>query len=207
MFTGIVQTKARVQQIQDDNAFRRLTLTVDARFLAELERGASIAINGVCLTVTEFDVKAQTACFDVIDETLRRTNLGSLQIGEAVNFERSLRFGSELGGHIVSGHIQAVATISQLEKSAKNCAMQLKLTADAMRYILSKGFVAVDGCSLTVGETETDSFWLHLIPETLNVTTLGSRQKGDRLNIEFDQQTVTIVDTVARILAKQQLSG
>lgn len=207
MFTGIVQTKARVQQIQDDGAFRQLTLSVEARYLTELERGASIAINGVCLTVTEFDVSAQTACFDVIDETLRKTNLGSLKNGDAVNFERSLRFGSELGGHIVSGHIQTVASISQIIKTAKNCAMQLKVGAEAMQYILSKGFVAVDGCSLTVGETEADSFWLHLIPETLNVTTLGSRQEGDSLNIEFDQQTVTIVDTVARILAKQQLSG
>lgn len=207
MFTGIVQTKARVQQIQDDGAFRQLTLSVEPRFLSELERGASIAINGVCLTVTEFDVSAKRVCFDVIDETLRKTNLGSLQIGDAVNFERSLRFGSELGGHIVSGHIQTLACINQIIKDAKNCAMQLKTDSVAMQYILAKGFVAVDGCSLTVGETDADSFWLHLIPETLNLTTLGSRKKGDRLNIEFDQQTVTIVDTVTRILAKQQLSG
>lgn len=203
MFTGIVQTKAQVTRIRDKAQFRQLTLQVPPQNLKQLERGASIAINGVCLTATEFDSVAGWVCFDVIAETLSKTNLGQLAEGELVNLERSLSFGSELGGHIVSGHIQTTAVITELNKSADNCAMRLKLAPDYMRFILSKGFIAVEGCSLTVGETYADGFSLYLIPETLAITTLGQKQVGDRLNIELDQQTQTIVQTVERIMAER----
>lgn len=203
MFTGIVQTTACVRQISDQGAFRRLTVEMDAKFLAQLERGASIAVNGVCLTATDFDSSAGWVCFDVIEETLRKTNLGQLQTGSQVNIERSLRFGSELGGHIVSGHIQTTAQITQLDKTAVNCHMRLQLEPHFMRFILSKGFVAVEGCSLTVGEVYDDGFSLYLIPETLNITTLGQKQLGDTLNIELDQQTQTIVQTVERLMAQR----
>ena len=203
MFTGIVQTKAQLTEIRDKAQFRQLTVHAGAAYLAKLERGASIAINGVCLTVTEFDSAAGWVCFDVIDETLAKTNLGKLAEGDFVNFERSLSFGSELGGHIVSGHVQTTATITKLEQTAENCAMRLTLEPEYMRYILAKGFVAVEGCSLTVGETFSDGFMLHLIPETLAITTLGLKQQGDLLNIELDQQTQTIVQTVERIMAER----
>ncbi|MEW5681973.1 MAG: riboflavin synthase subunit alpha [Pseudomonadota bacterium] len=203
MFTGIVQTKAQVTQIRDKAQFRQLTLQVPPQNLKQLERGASIAINGVCLTVTEFDSAAGWVCFDVIAETLSKTNLGQLAEGELVNLERSLSFGSELGGHIVSGHIQTTAVITELSKTADNCAMRLTLAPEFMRFILSKGFIAVEGCSLTVGETYPDGFSLYLIPETLTITTLGQKQVGDRLNIELDQQTQTIVQTVERIMAER----
>ncbi|QBL09640.1 riboflavin synthase subunit alpha [Rheinheimera sp. D18] len=201
MFTGIVQTTAVITEIRDEVGFRQLRLQPGSAFLQKLNRGASIAINGVCLTVTDFDALLGWVCFDVIEETLRKTNLGQLKTGQQVNFERSLTFGSELGGHIVSGHIQTTALITQIDKSSNNCAMRLKLSPDDMRYILSKGFVAVEGCSLTVGETDSDGFSLYLIPETLSITTLGQKQVGDSLNIEWDQQTQTIVQTVERIMA------
>ncbi|WP_166840722.1 riboflavin synthase subunit alpha [Rheinheimera pleomorphica] len=203
MFTGIVQTKVQVTEIRDKAQFRQLTLHSGPEYLQQLQRGASIAINGVCLTVTDFDSTAGWVCFDVIAETLGKTNLGSIKVGDVVNFERSLSFGSELGGHIVSGHIQTTATITALEKTANNCAMRLTLAPEYMRYILSKGFIAVEGCSLTVGETYADGFSLYLIPETLAITTLGQKQLGDRLNIELDQQTQTIVQTVERIMAER----
>ncbi|KUM52608.1 riboflavin synthase [Rheinheimera sp. EpRS3] len=203
MFTGIVQTKAELTAVADKAAFRQLTLKPGAAHLQNLSRGASIAINGVCLTVTDFDSNAGWVCFDVIAETLSKTNLGKLSAGDAVNFERSLSFGSELGGHIVSGHIQTTATITAVDKSANNCAMRLTLAPEYMRYILSKGFIAVEGCSLTVGETYADGFSLYLIPETLSITTLGQKQPGDMLNIELDQQTQTIVQTVERIMAER----
>lgn len=203
MFTGIVQTKAVVTEIRDEVALRRLTLQAGAEFLRELSRGASIAINGVCLTATEFNLAAGWVSFDVIAETLSKTNLGLLRVGDAVNFERSLTFGSELGGHIVSGHIQTTATISAVAKDGNDCSMQLTLPAEHMRYILTKGFITVEGCSLTVGETRTDGFSLYLIPETLAITTLGQKQVGDRVNIELDQQTQTIVQTVERIMAER----
>lgn len=201
MFTGIVQITAVITEIRDEVGFRQLRLQPGSAFLQKLNRGASIAINGVCLTVTDFDALLGWVCFDVIEETLRKTNLGQQKVGDNVNFERSLTFGSELGGHIVSGHIQTTALITQIDKSSNNCVIRLKLNPDDMRYILSKGFVAVEGCSLTVGETYSDGFSLYLIPETLSITTLGQKQVGDSLNIEWDQQTQTIVQTVERIMA------
>lgn len=203
MFTGIVQTTAQLIAVSDKAAFRQLTLQPGAAYLQNLNRGASIAINGVCLTVTDFDSVAGWVSFDVIEETLRKTNLGQLSVGVMVNFERSLSFGSELGGHIVSGHIQTTATITAVDKNANNCAMRLTLAPEYMRYILSKGFIAVEGCSLTIGETYADGFSLYLIPETLSITTLGHKQPGDMLNIELDQQTQTIVQTVERIMAER----
>ncbi|MCS4308453.1 riboflavin synthase [Rheinheimera pacifica] len=203
MFTGIVQTKAQLTAVRDATAFRQLIIQPGPEYLQNLSRGASIAINGVCLTVTDFDSAAGWVSFDVIAETLSKTNLGQLSVGDRVNFERSLSFGSEIGGHIVSGHIQTTATITALDKSANNCAMRLTLAAEYMRYILNKGFIAVEGCSLTVGETYADGFSLYLIPETLSITTLGQKQPGDMLNIELDQQTQIIVQTVERIMAER----
>ncbi|MGI5310451.1 riboflavin synthase subunit alpha [Rheinheimera sp. WS51] len=203
MFTGIVQTKALVTEIHDQGQFRRLTLSVAVAFLEKLSRGASIAINGVCLTVTDFDPAAGWVCFDVIAETLAKTNLGLITPQQQVNFERSLTFGSEIGGHIVSGHIQTTATLVELVKDNNNCFMRLAVAAEFMPYILSKGFIAVEGCSLTVGEVHADGFNLHLIPETLAITTLGQKQLNDKLNIELDQQTQTIIKTVERVMAQR----
>jgi len=203
MFTGIVQTKAVITQIRDEVALRRLTIKPGAEFLRDLNRGASIAINGVCLTVTDFDSAAGWVNFDVITETLAKTNLGKLIVGDDVNFERSLTFGSELGGHIVSGHIQTTANIVAVHRQGNDCSMQLALAPEHMRYVLSKGFITVEGCSLTVGETLSDGFMLYLIPETLAITTLGQKRAGDTLNIELDQQTQTIVQTVERIMAER----
>ena len=203
MFTGIVQTKAQLTEIRDQVAFRQLIVQPGAEHLQNLTRGASIAINGVCLTATDFDAAAGWVCFDVIEETLSKTNLGRLKQGDNVNFERSLTFGSEIGGHIVSGHIQTTATLTALDKTQLNCAMRLTVAPEYMRYILSKGFISVEGCSLTVGETYADGFSLYLIPETLGITTLGQKQPGDSVNIELDQQTQAIVQTVERIMAER----
>lgn len=204
MFTGIVQTKAVVAARDQHGDFVRLVIQTEAEHLRLLERGASIAINGVCLTATEFEQQAGRVVFDVIDETLLRTNLGLLHPGDAVNFERSLTFGKEIGGHLVSGHIQTTANLIELDKSSHNCRMRLQLPAEYIPYVLPKGFIAVDGASLTVGAVHQDGFDLHLIPETLEITTLGQRELGDKLNIELDQQTLTIVQTVERVLAQRQ---
>lgn len=210
MFTGIVQTQALVDAIEvklnAQDEFRHLRLKVNPKYLQNLEIGASIAINGCCLTVVEFYETEQQgfAHFDVIDETLRLTNLGALNVGDKVNFERSLTVGRELGGHIVSGHIHCTGTVSERNDTENNCSMRIEVPAQWMEYILAKGFVAVDGASLTVGETGVTGFWLHLIPETLKATTLGSMQVGDAVNIEADQQTITTVETVKRVLAARQ---
>lgn len=203
MFTGIVQAQVQVKAVTKRDNFVRLTLQTAQGLLQQLQRGASIAVNGTCLTATEFDEAAGWVSFDVIDETLQKTNLGMLQNGDWVNFERSLKFGDEIGGHIVSGHVSATAEILTIKRTSENCAVQLSFPAELAAFIQPKGFIAVDGASLTVGAIEGHSFWLHLIPETLAVTTLGSKQVGDRLNLECDQQTVTIVQTVERYLAQR----
>lgn len=204
MFTGIVQTKATVIGFIGNDKFRTLRLSVASEYLAKLNTGASIAINGVCLTVTEFQEHVSEelghVSFDIIDETLVKTNLKAIQIGQNVNFERSVTFGTELGGHIVSGHIQTQAKITDIQTSTDNCKMTLSLDEHWMKYILHKGFVSVNGCSLTVGNTTATSFDLHLIPETLKLTNLDIAVKGDQLNIEVDQQTYTTVETVERYL-------
>lgn len=203
MFTGIVQTTAQVRKISDEGQLRRLTLAVPPANLQALERGASIAINGVCLTVTGFDSVAGWVSFDVIAETLAKTNLGKLDVGSHVNLERSLTFGSELGGHIVSGHIQTTATLTKLLRDQHKVSMELSLDNSFLPYILAKGFIAVEGCSLTVGEVTDSGFNLYLIPETLAITTLGDKREGDILNIELDQQTLTIIKTVERVMAQR----
>src|SRR3990167_7736383 len=198
MFTGIVQAKVKVSEISDQQQFRRLTLEVPVQLLQNLERGASISINGTCLTATEFSLLENLGwvSFDVIDETLAKTNLGALTSGSLVNFERSLTFGREIGGHLVSGHVHGTALILAVTQTGANWRVDIELKSEFKPYVLSKGFISIDGISLTVGEVTANSFSLHLIPETLDVTTLGQRQVGDRVNIELDQQTVTIVDTV-----------
>jgi riboflavin synthase len=204
MFTGIVQTKATVIKFEGDRDFRKLTLSVGNEHLEKLTIGASIAINGVCLTVTHFeshlsDVVGQVQ-FDVIDETLHKTNLANIEVGHKVNFERSMTFGTELGGHIVSGHIQTKAQVVDIRYQENNCRMSLRLDPKWMKYILHKGFVSINGCSLTVGEVKENGFDLHLIPETLNITNLGLLKIDHWVNIEVDQQTFSTVQTVERYL-------
>jgi len=168
--------------------------------------GASVAVNGTCLTVVDRP-KENVARFDVIEETLRRTNLGMLMESSEVNFERSARVGDEIGGHTVSGHVQTVATIVDVKQDGGDVRFEFDLEAGEarerwMRYILPKGFVAVDGCSLTVGEVSDTGFCVYLIPETLRVTVLGDKGVGDAVNIEVEAQTQAIVDTVERVMAR-----
>lgn len=204
MFTGIVQTQAIVAQITDSADFRHLTLQVTPDYLRDVALGASIAINGCCLTVVSFT--DETVEFDIIDETLRLTNLGELSMGDTVNFERSLKVGDEIGGHQVSGHIHDVATVARIVTNENNWAMWVKFAPQWRRYIFPKGFIAVNGASLTIGEVTADEFSLHLIPETLRLTNLEAAVSGTRLNLELDQQSITIVDTIERILAEREQS-
>lgn len=199
MFTGIVTTTAPIVAIEERDHLRTLVVALEDRERENLEIGASVANNGVCLTVTKLE--DNKVFFDVMEETLRRTNLEYVQVGSRINIERSLVFGKEVGGHMVSGHVHARGTLTELEKSDTNCRMRITLEPRWMKYILHKGFVAVNGCSLTVGEVYEDGFSLYLIPETLSITNLGQADVGTVFNIEIDSQTQTIVDTVERVLA------
>ena len=156
MFTGIVQTQAKVAQLHDRDNFRQLVVEVEPEYLNQVALGASIAINGCCLTVVAFT--RTTVSFDIIDETLRLTNLGQLIIGDKVNFERSLKVGDEMGGHYVSGHIHCTGAVVKRQQSADNLALWIEFPEHFKSYVLAKGFISVNGASLTVGQVESNRF-------------------------------------------------
>lgn len=204
MFTGIVQGLKAVLDIEEQARLRRLVIALDE--LADgLGLGASVAVNGTCLTVTA--VEGGAVAFDVIAETLSLTNLGELRIGSLVNVERSFRVGEEVGGHIVSGHVSGTAILERIEERENERNLFFRAPPACMKYLLHKGFVALDGASLTIASVARDSDQISvcLIPETIARTTLGRVVRGDRVNLEVDAQTQAIVDTVERVLADPAL--
>ena len=203
MFTGIVQGIAQIHAIKDSDNFRTQIVKLPAEMRKGLEIGASVANNGVCLTVTE--IHDDLVSFDLMQETLCITNLGSLKAGDFVNIERAMQMGAEIGGHILSGHVYCTASVSQIIESENNRQVWFKLPNDVMKYILTKGFIAIDGISLTIAEVKDNEFCVNLIPETLHRTLIGKRQIGDLVNIEIDPQTQAIVDTVENYLKAREI--
>ncbi|WP_123785366.1 riboflavin synthase subunit alpha [Pectobacterium atrosepticum] len=203
MFTGIVQGTAPVVSIEEKSNFRTHVIQLPPDLLPGLTPGASVAHNGCCLTVTAID--GDRVSFDLMKETLRLTNLGDIHEGDVVNIEGAAKFGDEIGGHVMSGHIMCTAEVVKIQISENNHQIWFRLADEAlMKYVLHKGFVGIDGISLTVGEVTRGRFCVHLIPETLNRTTLGQKRLGNRINIEIDPQTQAVVDTVERVLASKQ---
>mmetsp|Transcript_7686 Transcript_7686/g.25470 ORF Transcript_7686/g.25470 Transcript_7686/m.25470 type:complete len:240 (-) Transcript_7686:1021-1740(-) len=203
LFTGIVQGTARVARFERREESATLTIAFPEGSLAGIEIGASVAVNGTCLTVTE--ASGDEASFDLIVETLRATNLGLLEVGSDVNYERSARLGDEIGGHTVSGHVHCKAEMAKVEDTAENRRITFRVPdASWMPYILPKGFIGVDGCSLTVGEVEDDTFTVYLIPETIRKTVFRDKGEGDSVNIEVEHQTMVIVETIERVLAQRE---
>ena len=203
MFTGIVQGTAQIKAITEVAKFRTHVVEMPQEMLKGLQIGASVAHNGVCLTVTE--IKDNLVSFDLMQETLKITNLGKLQVGDFVNIERAMQMGSEIGGHILSGHVYCTADIVKRLPSENNLQIWFQLpNQDMMKYVLTKGFIAVDGISLTIGEVREQSFCVNLIPETIHRTLIGKKQVGEKVNIEIDPQTQAIVDTVERYLAQKE---
>ncbi len=200
MFTGIVQGTGRVISLIEGEAIR--TLVIELPNVENLAIGASVAINGVCLTATGMD--GTNVHFDVIPETLQRTNIGELEIDHAVNVERSLSFGDEIGGHLLSGPIMGAGLIQSAEALGEGMNFEILVPTDLRKYILEKGYIGVDGISLTVGAVEDGCFALHIIPETLRLTTLGHHGIGDAVNLEIDSTTQTIVATVERYLSQEK---
>ncbi|MDG2019499.1 MAG: riboflavin synthase subunit alpha [SAR86 cluster bacterium] len=198
MFTGIVQEIGIILEREETDSGISLTIATSESFLEKLTIGASIAVNGVCLTVVEFF--GDSVRFDVIPETLRVTNLNKVTKDSRVNLERSLKFGDEVGGHVLSGHISCTAS-SRLVKSDDEVELILSCPKEWMNYIFHKGYVAVNGASLTVAKKESDNFSVFLIPETLKATNLHEVLVEDLLNIEVDQTTYAAVKaTEARLL-------
>lgn len=204
MFTGIVKGKGTIVAVEDSINFRTYTVQFPSKLLAGLEKGASVANNGCCLSVTHID--GNKVSFDLMKETLRLTNLGSLKPGDRVNLERSAKYGDEIGGHIMSGHIITTAEIAKIFKAENNIQIWFYVhNKQLMKYVLYKGFIGVDGISLTVGDVVNNRFCVHLISETIACTTIAEKRLGDKVNIEIDTHTQAVVDTVERVMSQKIL--
>ncbi len=201
MFTGIIQATAQIKEVKTSTNFTHFSLLIPEPHLEGLKIGASVAVNGVCLTVVA--IQNNTVSFDVIAESLARTTLKSLAPSQCVNIERSAKFGDEIGGHMLSGHIFTTAHITKISTpTPEQKIVALKGPEIIGKYLFPKGYIALNGVSLTLVEANRDgSFSVHLIPETLRATTFGTSEVGGSVNVEIDSQTQAVVHTVENILA------
>ena len=183
MFTGIILGKGKVVEKRSSGSGMIFTLETDFD-LSDPDEGESIAVNGVCLTAR--NIMARRFTVDVSPESLARTNLGKLSVGSKVNLERALRLSDRLGGHMVSGHVDAVSSVVQRLPAGNFVQFTFTVPAGLARYIIEKGSIAIDGTSLTVNSCDDRTFSIVVIPHTLEVTLLGALQKGDSVNIEVD---------------------
>jgi riboflavin synthase len=183
MFTGIVEELGEVAAIEPGVDSARMTLR-GPLVTSDAVHGASIAVNGVCLTVVEHGAGEFTV--DVMAETLRRSSLGALRPGDRVNLERAMAASSRFGGHVVQGHVDGTAEVVERVPGDRWEVVRLSLPADLARYVVEKGSITVDGVSLTVASVDDDSFTVSLIPTTLDLTTLGRKGVGDLVNLEVD---------------------
>lgn len=184
MFTGIVENMGIVASFAEEEEAWRLVVELPFIDGGGLKPGDSLAIDGCCLTVTE--LSGQNASFDLLEETLSRTTFGSLAAGDKVNLERSLAADGRLGGHFVTGHVDATGEVTVFEERGKNIYLQVRVPEEFSHYLADKGSIAVDGCSLTVCDVQQDLFAVWLIPHTLSLTSLESLKVGDLVNLEFD---------------------
>jgi len=203
MFTGIIQGKYPVVKIIDKPGLRTIAVMLPPEFSEGMSTGASVAIDGVCLTVTQID--GSHVWFDVMEETFRKSTIGLLKESDSVNVERSAKLGDEVGGHVMSGHISTTAEIVEIHESENNKAMTFSVDPQWTAFIFSKGFIGLDGASLTVVDANIaqGTFRVWFIPETLRLTCFGEKKKGDRVNVEIDAMTQTIVETVKSVLGSQ----
>lgn len=189
MFTGIIEETGSVLEFSEQAAAYRLKLKA-ARVLAGLEMGDSIAVNGCCLTAIAFD--DTSVSFDLLEESVRLTSFQTIQPGDPVNLERSLRFNGKIGGHFVTGHIDATGTVSHAERRGKDLYLRIQPPAECLKYLVYKGSIAIDGVSLTVAEVDDSGFAVWLIPHTLEVTNLHAKAPGYLVNLEFDLLAKTL---------------
>lgn len=203
MYTGIVAGAFQLVGLEQKPGLSQLVVELNDALVEGLTIGASVGLNGVCMTVTVID--GVRVHFDAMQETLSLTTLGELREGDWLNVERSASQGAEIGGHLISGHVDGTAELVALDRPENNCTMTFRLPAELLKYVFKKGFIGLHGCSLTVADIDKNdaTFSVCLIPETLRVTNLSKLSVGERVNIEVDRQTQVIVDTVERVLAER----
>ena len=198
MFSGIVQEAGKVIGFVKEKDIYNLSIECSSEFISDLKKGASISVDGVCLTVK--DENPEILRFDLVEETIKRTNFKNIKTGDNVNLERSLKLGDEIGGHPVSGHIHGTSKVISIDKRDQSWDVKFSVESFMHDYMLHKGYVAINGCSLTVGEVSNESFMIHLIPETLSITNLFQLEQDSVVNIELDQNTIIIADTIKKYL-------
>jgi len=184
MFTGIVQAMGAIVRVEPRGGDTRLVIDMGGLDASDIAIGDSVCVSGVCLTAVEIDVA--DVAVDISTETLSRTTLGGLKIGDCVNLEKSLRLSDRLGGHLVSGHVDGVGRVVAIEPDARSQRWTFEVPSGLSRYIAAKGSVCIDGVSLTVNEVAANRFGVNLIPHTIGATTFQYKRVGDAVNIEVD---------------------
>jgi riboflavin synthase len=209
MFSGIVLTTLEIKEIIKKQNFASFVYEFPREHAEGLKLGASVAQNGVCLTVRTLNEQqdgSYRVSFDAIEQTLKLTNLSDLNVGDSVNIERAARVGDEIGGHLVSGHVFGCINVLAVEQDDWNMRVVFDRPTELRPYLLNKGFVALNGCSLTIAEVTQDTFTVCLIPETRDVTVFGQTKVGDQVNLEIDPSTQATVDTIKELMVSGQLT-
>lgn len=209
MYTGIVLGTEKIQNVEEKDGYSTIYISNSQGFLDDVAIGASVAVDGICLTVTQILADQNLVSFDVSDLTKQVTTLNQLKANDIVNIERSFKVGMENGGHNIYGHIEGVAQVKQAIRHGETLHLDLSIPAEKMKYFFLKGFIGLHGCSLTVNRVDKTSLEISvdLIPETLRLTNLQYVQQGDLLNYEIDQTTRTLVDTIEGIYANRDITA
>mgnify|MGYP005730808531 FL=1 len=202
MFSGIVQTVGKIESIKDKNHIKTIRIETHGNYLEDIAIGQSVSIDGVCLSLVK---KNNEYCeFEAVEETVNRTTLGSYKQGSKVNLEKSLKFGDTVGGHFVSGHIHTRGRIVEVELVGESKNILIEIKEKWIKYLTEKGYISVNGASITIGKVSKNTFYVHLIPETLKTTNLDQLIYDNYVNLEFDQATIAIVDTTERLINQKR---
>ena len=202
MFSGIVQTVGKIESIKDKNHIKTIRIETHGDYLEDIAIGQSVSVDGVCLSLVK---KNNEYCeFEAVEETINRTTLGSYKQGTKVNLEKSLKFGDTVGGHFVSGHIHTRGRIVEVELVGDSKNILVEIEEKWIKYLTEKGYISVNGASITIGKVSKNTFYVHLIPETLKTTNLDELIYDNYVNLEFDQATIAIVDTTARLINQKR---
>ena len=202
MFSGIVQTVGKIESIEDKNHIKTIRIETHGDYLEDIAIGQSVSVDGVCLSLVK---KNKEYCeFEAVEETINRTTLGSYKQGTKVNLEKSLKFGDTVGGHFVSGHIHTKGRIVEVELIGESKNILVEIEEKWIKYLTEKGYISVNGASITIGKVSKKTFYIHLIPETLKTTNLDELIYDNYVNLEFDQTTIAIVDTTERLINQKR---
>ena len=202
MFSGIVQTVGKIESIKDKNHIKTIRIETHGDYLEDIAIGQSVSVDGVCLSLVK---KNNEYCeFEAVEETIDRTTLGRYKQGTKVNLEKSLKFGDTVGGHFVSGHIHTRGRIVEVELVGESKNILVEIEEKWIKYLTEKGYISVNGASITIGKVSKNTFYVHLIPETLKTTNLDELIYDNYVNLEFDQTTIAIVDTTERLINQKR---